>query len=564
MNANLIAVGAPYVTPAATLRDAGMVHLVGRKDESLTSIKDFTGTKFDEMGASVALSRGISTGKDANDNIDVLVIGAPRHSVTDDLVNVGTVKVFYYSDRQSKWIQMGQELVGTQSNEFFGEVVAISDDGLVIGIGSPIGDALHRGRVEMFKYNEIVNRWDKMGYTLEGHEHGAKFGSSLSIAQKQNNDGKSENYYVAVGAPQVGKGRGIVQVYNWDSDLGNWDQLGFDLNGDEVQDQLGYSISLSMTDHHLFLAIGVPSAKYYGNLAGGGTGTGAGGVAADDDDIADAAPTDSRVQVYRYNTNVGEDTQWIYFGDEIEQFENGDGTGQTVELSQDGMYLAVGSPDYQGGAGMVRVYHYDSAYGDYVRMGDTLYGQPSQAFGTCLSFYGNDLAVGAPYGDSVQVFTYEGSLGSGSHSKNASSGNFNSVLTTSLVLAIIGFVVFATHKKLKNRGFRWSSFAAALPGAAAIRRRGREAVSTEEQRDEWPFPFFSASDRARIEEVRRAEEGRSHEDVDGVVLHGMPKSSGSQSAASSSGSDDDDDDDDDDIISHDSREESGLKMRKIT
>lgn len=551
MNANLIAIGAPYETPAVTQKDAGMVHLVDRKGGKLNSIKDFTGTKFDQLGESVALSRGINTGKNANDNIDVLVIGAPRHSMNDSLVNVGMVKVFYYSNRQEKWIQLGQDLVGKKDDDFFGEVVAISDDGLVIGVGVPIGDGLHRGRVEMYKYNEIANRWDQMGFTLEGHREGAKFGSSLSIAQKQNNDDNSEKYFVAVGAPQYGKGQGIVQVYNWDNDLGNWDQLGFNMDGDDIQDQMGYSISLSMNGSHLYLAVGIPSAEYYGN---------AGGAAQTDDDENSGA-TNGRVQVYKYNTELQEDTEWIFFGDEIEQVDNNDETGSAVELSQDGMFLAIGSPNFDDGAGMVRVYRFDSAYGDYLRVGDTLYGKASEAFGTCLSFYGNDLAVGAPYGDNVQVFSYDSSFSSGSKSSNASTRTFKNFVTTSIVIAIVGFLAFVTHKKLKSKGFRWSSFSAALPGAAAIRRRGREAVSTDDQRDEWPFPFFSASDRARIEEVRRAEEGRSHEDVDGVVLHGMPKSSGSQDAASSSGSDEDDDDDD---VSHNSNDDSVHKMRQIT
>lgn len=550
MNANLIAVGAPYDTPVNTQKDAGMVHLVNRNEGSLKSIKDFTGTKFDQLGQSVALSKGIKTGNNVDDTIDVIAIGAPRHSINDDQINVGMVKVFYYSNLKEEWLQLGQDLTGKRNDDFFGESVAISDDGMVIAVGIPIGDHLHRGRVEMYKYNEITDKWDKMGSILEGHMKGAKFGSSVSIAQKQNNDANPENYFVAAGAPEYGKGQGIVQVYSWDNDLGDWDQLGSTMSGDQVQDQMGYSISMSMIDSHLYLAIGIPSAKYYGSSGAG---------AQTDDDYGYGQSSDGRVQVYKYNTDLKDDTEWLFFGDEIEQLDDGDGTGETVVLSQDAMFLAIGSPDYGNGAGMVRVYRYDSGYGDYLRIGDTLYGLTSEAFGTCISFHGNYLVVGAPYGDNVQIYSYDSSLISGSNSSSASTGTFKSVITSILVIVIIAFLAFFAVKKLKRKGFRWSSFAAALPGAAAIRRRGRQAVSTEDQRDEWPFPFFSPSDRARIEEVRRAEEGRSHEDVDGVVLHGMPKSSGSQDASSSSGSDEDDDG-----VSYSSKDDSVKKMRQIT
>ena len=39
-----------------------------------------------------------------------------------------------------------------------------------------------------------------------------------------------------------------------------------------------------------------------------------------------------RVQVYKYNTDLDGKTEWVYFGDEIEQFEDEDGTGEVVVL----------------------------------------------------------------------------------------------------------------------------------------------------------------------------------------------------------------------------------------
>jgi hypothetical protein len=354
----------------------------------------------------------------------------------------------------------------------------------------------------------------------------------VSIAQVDTDKYAPENYYVAIGAPQAStNGRGIVQVYNWGGDEANWIQVGRDIEGDSELDQLGYDVSMAKNGSHLYLAIGVAALDYEEASDGG------------------------RVQVFKYNTDL-DNTEWLYFGDEIEQYADGDGTGQVVELSQDGMILAIGAPDHKDGIGMVRIFDWDWDYGDYIRAGHYLEGKPDDAFGSCISISGNEVAIGAPYGGYVQVFTYDPEGGNALGSSKAKSGRsgFSKFITVSIILVVVAFLGLTVYKKLKSKGFKWSSFTAALPVVSAIRRHGREAVSTEDKRDDWPFPFFSPSDRARIDEVRKAEEGRD-DDVDSVVLHGMPKSS-SQDAESSSGSDESDDD-----VSYDSL---GKKVRQIT
>jgi len=502
------------------------------------------GDEFDQLGESVAVSKGVNSG---GSSMEVVVVGSPRHSSKDGMTNIGMARVFYFSDIHSEWKQLGQDIVGKWNEEFFGQTVAISDDGMMVAVATSIGDETRRGRVELYHFDELENAWELMGFPIEGHEEGAKFGSSVSIAQVDTFDSGGEKYYVAVGAPQVNKGRGIAQVYHWDEDAGDWDQIGRDLEGEESQDQLGYHVSLAMNGAHLYLAVGIPSAMYYGGSDG---------------------QSDSRVQVHKFNTDLMDDTEWLFFGDEIEQFEDGDGTGEVVELSQDGMILAIGSPEYGNGKGMVRVFEFNWDYGDYVRVGNVLYGNEGDGFGTSISIYGNDVAVGAPFGGYVQVFSFNAkggkNLGSGASNKPKRSG-FGKFVSLTLILGVVAFLMFAAHKKLKSNGFKWSSMAAALPGASHFRRRGREVVSTDDQhRDEWPFPFFSPSDRARIEAIRKAEEGRTgtgraeeEEDVDSVVLHGMHKKASSHDAESSSGSDDDSD------VSYDSKTET-VQMRQIT
>jgi hypothetical protein len=541
LSSRLLAVGAPYETPNEQGEDAGTAHILYREDNGeLTLGKEITGDEFDQLGESVAVSKGVNSG---GRSMEVVVVGSPRHSTKDGKMNIGMARVFYYSDFHSEWQQLGQDIVGKWDEEFFGQTVAISDDGMMVAVATSVGDAARRGRVELYHYSDVANSWEMMGYPLEGKAEGAKFGTSVSISQVDTFDSGAEKYYVAIGAPQVNKGRGIVQVYHWDQDLGDWSQVGRDVEGDEAQDQLGYDVSIAMSGAHLYLAIGIPSAVYYGGNEG---------------------ESDSRVQVYKYNTDLDGKTEWIYFGDEIEQFEDGDGTGEVVALSQDGMILAIGSPDHYNGNGMVRVFEFNWDYGDYVLAGNILYGNQGDGFGTSISISGTDVAVGAPFGGYVQVFSFDPkggkNIGSSSQKANLKSG-FGKFISTTVILGVVGFLMFAVHRNLKRKGFRWSSMASALPGASRIRRRGREAVSTDDNtgRNEWPFPFFSASDRARIEQVRKAEEGRAGQDVDdvdSVVLHGMRRKTGSSShdaesaESSSSGSDNDSD------VSYDGKSET--------
>jgi hypothetical protein len=207
----------------------------------------------------------------------------------------------------------------------------------------------------------------------------------VSIAQVDTDKYAPENYYVAIGAPQAStNGRGIVQVYKWGGDEAIWIQVGRDIEGDSELDQLGYDVSMAKNGTHLYLAIGIASHPDYEN------------------EVSDGG----RVQVFKYNTDL-DNTEWIHFGDEIEQYTDGDGTGQVVELSQNGMFLAIGAPNHKDGIGIVRIFKWNLDYGDYIRAGHYLEGKPDDSFGSCISISGNEVAIGAPYGGYVQVFTYD-------------------------------------------------------------------------------------------------------------------------------------------------------------
>lgn len=134
---------------------------------------------------------------------DVLAVGYASYGagpLESSLPLVGRVEVYQYID--DTWVKMGSTRFGSSDNseesavegDFFGSAVALSDDGLLLGIGAP-EDSLstngeNAGRAVAFKFD---SDWTQLGDDLFG-SIGSHFGSSLSIT--------SDGSRMLVGAPE--------------------------------------------------------------------------------------------------------------------------------------------------------------------------------------------------------------------------------------------------------------------------------------------------------------------------------------------------------------------------
>jgi hypothetical protein len=203
---------------------------------------------------------------------------------------------------------------------------------------------------------------NQIGDDIDGKDSGEQSGWSVSTSS----DGK----IVAIGAytnATNGVNSGEVRVFI--NELGEWLQLGQNLNGDAANDEFGISVSLSENGN--FLAIGAPNNDGNGNNSG---------------------------QVKVYENQSG---NWIQVGDDLlgQSFFNL--FGESVSLSGDGMVLAVGAPfnsDNGTVAGHVRVFENQS--GNWVQIGNAIEGEAAEDFsGTAvtISSNGNVVAVGAPF-----------------------------------------------------------------------------------------------------------------------------------------------------------------------
>ncbi len=326
---SVVAIGAPFNGPTGI--DKGQVRIYENIGGVWTQLgQDIDGeANLDRFGSSVSLSA----------NGSIVAIGATRN----DGLDKGHVRV--YQNVGGVWTQLGQDIDGQKSLEYFGTSVSLSSDGSVVAIGGPFnnGNISEAGIVRVYEY--IGGVWTQLGQEINGTMVGDKAGISVSLSSNGN--------ILAIGAPfndSNGNHSGQVRVYEYQTN--NWVQLGSDLVGAAENDWLGSSVSLS-ADGRL-LAIG---AFIYNGL---GTEFG-------------------YVQIYGFQTN-----NWVQLGSDIIGEEVDDGTGYSVSLSLNGDIVALGSPLNDGNgtdSGQVRVFELSSVLStdEFVLSQFNLYPNPTNS-----------------------------------------------------------------------------------------------------------------------------------------------------------------------------------------
>lgn len=195
--------------------------------------------------------------------------------------------------------------------------------------------------------------------------------------------------FVAVGAPINSDNTpfaGQVRVYQYISNA--WVQVGNDINGEGTNNFSGEAISFN--EDGTILAIGA-------------------------DGNSDNGTNSGHVRIYT-NTNG----MWTQLGNDIDGKFTGDLFGYSVELSSDGLKVAIGATLGEGNGvdtGYASVYEYDGA--SWVQVGDDISGINSGeqcGYSVALNSDGSVLAVSSvlangnvPDSGIVRVFEYDGS-----------------------------------------------------------------------------------------------------------------------------------------------------------
>ncbi|HLV39083.1 T9SS type A sorting domain-containing protein [Xanthomarina sp.] len=257
----------------------------------------------DNFAASLDLSADGST----------IVIGAYGYDESE----YGQAKVF--ENINNVWTQKGQTLIGDGDYSIFGFTTSISSDGNIITISAPNsgGSNPQIGNVRIYEY--LNNSWNQLGNTINATNLSDFFGRGLVLS--------SDGNIIAVGATKNddnGSNSGQVKVFE---NINNtWTQIGQDLNGEVVEYNFGYSLSLSSDGS--ILGVGSPNTDVNGISSG-------------------------QAKVYKNINNT-----WTQIGNNIDG-EITDKLGGSVSLSSDGSIIAISSPwNATNGtqSGQVRIY----------------------------------------------------------------------------------------------------------------------------------------------------------------------------------------------------------------
>lgn len=162
------------------------------------------------------------------------------------------------------------------------------------------------------------------------------------------------------------------------------DLLGVGINGNDANVFFGYSVALSGNGNRMFVGAREPNAIGYG-------------------------------RVYEWNGNF-----WVPLGGLINGEETADQCGISVDISENGNRIAIGSAlhDVNGtDSGKARIFQWNG-FNNWVQMGDDIVGEAeSDQCGSSVSFSqnGNKVAVGSPGNDEngldagyVRVFEWTG------------------------------------------------------------------------------------------------------------------------------------------------------------
>jgi hypothetical protein len=123
----------------------------------------------------------------------------------------------------------------------FGQTVALNVDGTIVAIGAPyddINDVVSSGFVEVYQYNSSLDDWVQIGQTISGDNPGDKCGEAVAINEQGN--------IIAVGYEDHdgnGEDSGLVRVFQFNGS--SWEQIGQDIYGEAAYDYFGESIGMN-------------------------------------------------------------------------------------------------------------------------------------------------------------------------------------------------------------------------------------------------------------------------------------------------------------------------------
>ena len=294
---------------------------------------DIEGDSLDQSGHSVSM----------NSEGDRLAIGG--------IGGAGRTRIFDWNG--SDWIQLGADIDGEAAGDQSGYSVSMNAEGDRLAIGARFNDEGGNGSGHVRIYDWDGTAWTQVGTDIDGESGADRCGHSVSM--------NAIGDRLAIGEPGGGIGApGRTRIFDWNGTA--WIQLGAGIDGDESNEDSGWSVSMNVTGDRL--AIGTPQG--IGNDIG-------------------------YVRIYDWNG-----TAWIQVGTDINGTSNSR-SGHSVSMNAAGDRLAIGSPNASlGYIGHVRIYDWDgTAWAQY---GADIDGEATYDYSghsVSMNAAGDILAIGA-------------------------------------------------------------------------------------------------------------------------------------------------------------------------
>lgn len=170
--------------------------------------------------------------------------------------NSGQVRVYTWNGTTSIWTQKGAEINGEFTDDQSGESVSMPDANTVaIGAIFNDGNGADSGHVRIYVWNGVS--WIQKGADIDGEAAGDWSGHSVSMPDADT---------VAIGADRndvMGQDYGHTRIYTWNGT--SWTQKGADIDGIANFDNTGHSVSMPDADT---VAIGAPFNNDIANASG--------------------------------------------------------------------------------------------------------------------------------------------------------------------------------------------------------------------------------------------------------------------------------------------------------
>lgn len=304
----------------------------------------WTGTQWAQLGSDIDGLGYTSSPSQAAEHFSNVAMSGDGTRVVIGSHSGEFVKVFEYDTSSQDWVQLGSTI--SESDEGFGQAVAIDSDGDTIVIGAPLS-LTDRGTVRVYQYSSST--WSQVGTTINGAGLSYNLGRAVAITA----DGST----IAIGADGSSNDGSRVSIY--ENNSGTWSQVGSDIVGD-FGDQFGHAIDIA--DNGARVVIGA----YLND---------------------DAGINNGQTQVYDFASG-----SWSQVGSDING-TLGSYSGYSVSITGDGTQIAVGATSSHSGNGCTKVFELSGS--TWSQVGSDIVSGGQGGRGVALSDSNGKIVVGA-------------------------------------------------------------------------------------------------------------------------------------------------------------------------